>query len=152
VTAPHTNAQETQMHRHEIPTHLNVEDKAVLGLTMRQLLTAAVGLALAYGAASEMPGPFALRLGVAAMVVVAAALVTLWRPAGRPLEVWTFVLLQYLTTARVAVWRPGDQSDVDDGDPLPATVVRLPVRPRSGIVGRREQAEGAAMAGRVSDA
>jgi hypothetical protein len=41
------------MDRHEIPTHLNVEDKAFAGLTMRQLMTVAIGLAVAYGAASE---------------------------------------------------------------------------------------------------
>ena len=45
------------MDRHEIPTHLNVEDKAFAGLTMRQLMTAAVGLGLAYGAVSEPPFP-----------------------------------------------------------------------------------------------
>jgi len=32
-----------RLNRHEIPTHLNVEDKAFAGLTMRQLMTVAVG-------------------------------------------------------------------------------------------------------------
>ena len=50
------------MERHEIPTHLEVADRAFLGLTMRQLLSAAIGLALAYGALSDLPLPFALRL------------------------------------------------------------------------------------------
>jgi hypothetical protein len=36
------------MNGNEIPTHLNVEDKAFAGLTMRQLMTAAVGLGPAY--------------------------------------------------------------------------------------------------------
>lgn len=47
------------MNRHEIPTHLNVEDKAVLGLTMRQLMTVAIGLGLglAYGASNQLPLP-----------------------------------------------------------------------------------------------
>ena len=36
------------LERHEIPTHLNVADKAFGGLTMRQLLSAAIGLAVAH--------------------------------------------------------------------------------------------------------
>jgi hypothetical protein len=42
------------MQQHEIPTHLDVEDKALVGLTMRQLLMAAVAVALAYGAADQV--------------------------------------------------------------------------------------------------
>lgn len=61
------------MNRHEIPTHLNVEDKAFAGLTMRQLMTAAVGLGLAYGVASELPLPMAVRLATAGAVMLAVA-------------------------------------------------------------------------------
>ena len=46
------------MQQHEIPTHLDVEDRAILGLTMRQLMTAAVGAALAYSAASQLALPW----------------------------------------------------------------------------------------------
>ena len=45
------------MQRHEVPTHLNIEDKAFAGLTMRQLMVAIIGLALAYSAMSEAPLP-----------------------------------------------------------------------------------------------
>jgi len=98
--------------RHEIPTHLNVADRAFGGLTMRQLLSAAIGLALAYGAASDLPVPFAARLGAAAFVVVATLLLVLWRPAGRPLEDWVFVLIRYRATPRVAVWRPRERREL----------------------------------------
>lgn len=94
------------MDRHEIPTHLNVADRALLGLTMRQLLSAAVGLALAYGALSDLPLPFALRLPVAGAVVLATVILVLWRPAGRAAEEWAFVLLRFWATPRIAVWRP----------------------------------------------
>ena len=36
-------------HQHEIPTHLNVEDKLLLGLTMRQFLYLIVGCSVASG-------------------------------------------------------------------------------------------------------
>jgi len=140
------------MQRHEIPTHLAVEDKAVLGLTMRQLLTAAVGLALAYGAAGELPLPLPARLVIAGVVLAAGALVTLWRPAGRPLEMWAFVLLQYAATARIALWQAGDAgSPADEGESPPAVVVRLPTRPSPTTVSRRG-AEGTGSSWRVRDA
>ena len=94
------------MERHEIPTHLNVPDHAYLGLTMRQLLTVAIGLALAYSAVSDVPLPFTLRLAGAAGVLLVTAVLALWRPAGRAAEEWAFVLVRYWATPRVAVWRP----------------------------------------------
>ena len=110
--------------RHEIPTHLNVADKAFGGLTMRQLLSAAIGLALAYGAASDLPLLLAGRLVVAAVVLVATLLLVLWRPAGRPLEDWVFVLLRYQAMPRVAVWRPREPSALP---PAPREVVLRPL-------------------------
>jgi len=99
------------MERHEIPTHLNVADRAFAGLTMRQLLSAAIGLALAYGAASNLPVPMALRLSAMGIVLIATLLLVLWRPAGRPAEDWAFVLLRFWLVPRVAVWRPREQPD-----------------------------------------
>ncbi len=108
------------MDRHEIPTHLNVEDKAFAGLTMRQLMTVGIGLALAYGAASEPPVPFPVRLALAGIVLAGTALLTIWRPGGRPLEDWAFVLLRYWSLPRVVVWRPRrtneDERELQSGD------------------------------------
>jgi len=97
--------------RHEIPTHLEVPDSAFFGLTMRQLLSAAIGLALAFGAVNDLPLPFGARLTAAAIVLLATAALVLWRPAGRPIEEWAFVLLRYWSLPRVSVWRPssGDE-------------------------------------------
>ncbi len=113
------------MNRHEIPTHLNVEDKAFAGLTMRQLMTAAVGLGLAYGAASELPVPIPIRLVAAGVVLVVVALLALWRPADRPLEDWAFVLLRYWAVPRVAVWQPR-RPDLDKADARPTYEVLVP--------------------------
>lgn len=115
------------MQRHEIPTHLGVEDRAFLGLTMRQLMTAAVGLAMAYGAFTELPLPLVIRWAIAALLLVAVGLLTLWQPAGRPLEEWVFVLLRYGTQPRVAVWRPAPAASGEDRQhEMPGAVVRLP--------------------------
>lgn len=93
------------MQRHEVPTHLNIEDKAFAGLTMRQLMVAIIGLALAYSAMSEAPLPLAVRLAAGATVLLVTAAVSLWQPAGRSLEDWAFVLLRYDSIPRVVVWR-----------------------------------------------
>jgi len=93
------------MQRHEVPTHLNIEDKAFAGLTMRQLMVAIIGLALAYAAMSEAPLPLPARLGLGAVVLLWTAAFTLWQPAGRSLEDWAFVLLRYVSVPRVVVWR-----------------------------------------------
>ena len=117
------------MERHEIPTHLNIADRAFLGLTMRQLLSAAVGLALAYGATSDLPLPLTLRLIAAAAVVVATLVLVFWRPAGRPAEEWAFVLLRFWATPRIAVWRPREPAPDCDDAPL-EVVLPPPAHPR----------------------
>jgi hypothetical protein len=106
------------VNRHEIPTHLNVEDKAFAGMTMRQLMTVAVGLGLSYGAASGLPLPVPGQAAIAVVVLAAVAVVALWRPGGRPFEDWAFVLLRYWAIPRIAVWRTRklapEESDDDE--------------------------------------
>ena len=46
--------------RHEIPTHLNVEDRAVYGLSVRQLTYLVAGCSGAYGVWSDGVGLKAL--------------------------------------------------------------------------------------------
>ena len=92
--------------RHEIPTHLEARAGAFWGPGVRGLLQAVVGLALAYGALTDLPLPLALRLGPAALVLLGTLLLALWRPRGRALEEWAFVLLRYHAAPRVSVWRP----------------------------------------------
>ena len=99
------------MDRHEIPTHLNVEDKAFAGLTMRQLMTAAVGLASGVRRGQ--------RAAVAAAAPARRGRPSCWRrwrcsrSGGRragPLEDWAFVLLRYWAIPRIAVWRPRERT------------------------------------------
>jgi len=68
-------------------------------------MVAIIGLALAYSAMSEALPPLAVRLAVAATVLLRTAAVSLWQPAGRSLEDWAFVLLRYVSIPRVVVWR-----------------------------------------------
>src|SRR3954471_4988247 len=93
--------------RHEIPTHLNVEDKAFLGLAVRQVMVLTVGLAAGYGLWTGWPDlPPLLRGGLAAVGLLLAAVLALVRPHGRGLEEWLFVALHYARTPQASVWRP----------------------------------------------
>ena len=92
---------------HEIPTHLNVEDKLIFGLTARQFLYCLVGCSLSYGMWDQLgPGPPALRIGLVGACLVATALLVLLRPLGRPLEEWLVAVVFYLGSPRRATWQP----------------------------------------------
>ena len=100
--------------RHEIPTHLNVEDKVFFGLSARQLMHLVVGLAGAYSAWSQWPDwPHEARAALAAAVVLVAAVVALVRPGARSLEEWAIVALHYWATPKRAVWRRPEPAAAD---------------------------------------
>jgi hypothetical protein len=92
--------------RHEIPTHLNVEDRAIYGLSVRQLTYLVAGCSGAYGLWAEGPDlPDELRGVLAGLCFLAALAFALVRPGGRGLEEWAFAALHHLATPRVALWR-----------------------------------------------
>jgi len=121
------------MNRYEIPTHLGVEDKAFAGLTMRQLMTVAIGLAVAYAAVDQPPAPFPVRLAIGSLVLVATLVLVLWRPAGRPVEDWMFVLLRYWSVPRIAIWRPRSVGAPRVEEPPQRYEVVLPEADASGV-------------------
>jgi PrgI family protein len=100
--------------QHEVPTHLMVEDKVVLGLTVRQFLYVLVGSsagyalwdqAVAFGEAAR-----AALVGVCLGTTLAFALV---RPAGRALEEWLVAALIFVASPRRATWQPREPEAVD---------------------------------------
>ncbi|MCL5107368.1 MAG: PrgI family protein [Chloroflexi bacterium] len=100
--------------RHEIPTHLNVEDRAIFGLTLRQVMFLAVGIAGSYGLWMQWPElSVGLRLGAVVSCLLATVSMALVRPHGRGLEEWGIVLAHYLATPKKAVWRPRQWEDLE---------------------------------------
>ncbi len=92
--------------RHEIPTHLNVEDKAFYGLSARQTMYLMIGISGSYGLWNQWSDiPTGLRLVLALGCLVIAAAVALLRIQGRALEEWLFMILHYAAVPKVAVWR-----------------------------------------------
>ena len=95
------------MRRYEVPTHLDVEDKVLLGLTVRQFLYVLVGSSAAYAVWDQLaPLAGGLRIAAVAVCVLATLAFALVRPAGRALEEWLGAALLFGTSARRATWQP----------------------------------------------
>jgi PrgI family protein len=100
--------------RHEIPTHLNVEDKLLLGLTMRQFLYVLVGSSMAYNLWEQTVDLLSpLHVGLPAICALAALAMALLRPCGRPLEEWLLAGALYVGRPRHSSWRIGDPDPAD---------------------------------------
>jgi hypothetical protein len=99
---------------HEVPTHLNVEDKVLFGLTVRQFLCLLVGSSASY-ALWEQAAPLGdlLRGTGAAVCVLATLAFALLRPAGRALEEWLAAALLFVASPRRTVWRPREPLAAD---------------------------------------
>jgi hypothetical protein len=99
---------------HEVPTHLNVEDRVVFGLTARQCLYLLVGSSASYALWDQL-----LWLGdtlrvVSVVITLATTLAfALVRPADRPLEEWLVAALVYAATPRQATWQPPEPAAAD---------------------------------------
>jgi PrgI family protein len=107
--------------QHEIPTHLNVEDKLLFGLTARQFLYVLVGLSVSYALWNQMSDtPLVLRATVVGAVLLATTALTLLRPRGRPLEEWLLAACAYAASPRTATWRPREPG-ASDWRPASAT-------------------------------
>jgi hypothetical protein len=99
---------------HEVPTHLNVEDKVVFGLTVRQFLYLLVGSSASYAlwdqAAALGDVVRSAAVATSALITLALALV---RPADRALEEWLAAALVYACSARKATWQPREPRTED---------------------------------------
>jgi len=116
-------------HRHEIPTHLNVEDRAIYGLSVRQVMFLMSGFSLGYGLWNQAAGlPTEARAVLAVTCALGAIVFALVRPAGRGFEDWAFVVLRFAATPRASVWRPRARG-ADPPPPADAAWAELAPRP-----------------------
>jgi hypothetical protein len=93
---------------YELPTHLQVEDLLIAGLTARQLVRLMIGASLSYGVWDQAVWlPPEVRLGVAVAIAIAGLLFAILQPDGRPLDQWLLAGLLYVALPRRLVWRPG---------------------------------------------
>ncbi len=93
---------------YELPTHLQVEDQLIAGLTARQLVRLLVGASLAYGAWDQATWLAQdIRLLFALLIAAVGALFALVEPSHRPLDQWLLAALLFMLLPRRLAWQPG---------------------------------------------
>lgn len=111
------------MQSHEVPTHLDFENRPLFGLlSLRQaaILGLGAGAVIWLQAAAPEATPGVLRLVLAAVPAAAAGVWALVRPLGRPLEQWAAVAVRYALAPRRYRWTPGDHPALWRPRPAPA--------------------------------
>ena len=83
------------MREHEVPTHVQAEDKVLLWLTFPQVVSLIAVAAVGYGVFNYTPGPTGLRMGLAAVVAVIGAVAAVGQIGGRRLPLVVADLLKY---------------------------------------------------------
>ena len=105
------------MHEHEVPTHVQAEDRVLLGLTFPQIVALTAVAALAYGLYSFAPGPFGVRLALAILLGLAGVAAVAGRIGGRRLPLVAADLLRFwLGPRRYA----GSPAELVRSEPPPA--------------------------------
>lgn len=91
---------------HEVPTHLEIEDKPFFGLTMPQFVTLFVGLAVAAILYNYALGwlPLGARLVISGLVGLAVLLSVFIRPGGLSLSEWLLERIQFHFGVHLAVF------------------------------------------------
>ena len=84
------------MREHEVPTHVQAEDKVLLWFTFPQIVAVVAVCALAYGAFHYLPfGPMAVRLAVGLLIGVVGIALTVGKIGGRGLPLVAADLLKF---------------------------------------------------------
>ena len=89
------------MREHEVPTHVQAEDKVLLWFTFPQVVAVVAVCALAYGAFHYLPfGPMAVRLAVGLLIGIVGIALTVGKVGGRGLPLVAADLLKFNLGAR----------------------------------------------------
>ena len=84
------------MREHEVPTHVQAEDKVLLWFTFPQIVAVVAVCAVAYGAYHYLPfGPMAVRLAVGVLIGIVGIAMTVGKIGGRGLPLVAADLLKF---------------------------------------------------------
>ena len=107
------------MREHEVPTHVQAEDKALLWFTFPQIVAVVATCAVAYGVYRYFPlGPSGLKLGVAILLGVVGIAMTVGKVGGRGLPLVAADLLKFNLGARRYAGSPAELA-VSEAPPQP---------------------------------
>ena len=88
------------MREHEVPTHVQAEDRMLLWLTFPQVVAMTAVCALSYGAYHYVPGPSEARMALAVLLGLFGAAMIVGKIGGRLLPLVAAGLLKYRLGAR----------------------------------------------------
>ena len=131
------------MREHEVPTHVQAEDKVLLWLTFLQIVAVVAVCAVAYGAYSYfLFGPAEFRLGVAILLCVVGIAAVVVKVGGRGLPLVAADLLKFNLGSRryagvAAQLARSEAPPVPDAKPDP---LRLLAKKAAGGIGRAVRA------------
>ncbi len=131
------------MREHEVPTHVQAEDKVLLWLTFPQIVAVVAVCAVAYGAYRYFPfGPSEFRLGVAIVMGIAGIALAVGKVGGRGLPLVAADLLKFNLGARRYAGSPiqlarSEAPPVPEAKPDP---LRLLARKAAGGIGKAVKA------------
>ena len=94
------------MREHEVPTHVQAEDRVLLWFTFPQIVAITAVSALSYGAYSYVPGPSEMRMALAAVIGLAGIAMVVGKIGGRRLPLVAADLLKYRLGARLYAGSP----------------------------------------------
>ncbi len=110
------------MREHEVPTHVQAEDKALLWFTFPQIVAVVATCAVAYGVYRYFPfGPSGLKLGLAILLGVVGIAMTVGKVGGRGLPLVCADLLKFNLGARRYA---GSPAELTVGEPPPQPEAR----------------------------
>ena len=90
------------MREHEVPTHVQAEDRVLLGLTFPQIVAVTAVCAISYGAYRYAPvGPSEVRTALAVVLGLVGVAMIVGKIGGRRLPLVAADLLKYRLGARL---------------------------------------------------
>ncbi len=137
------------MQAHEVPTHVQAEDRVLLWFTFPQIVAMTAVAALSYGLYHYAPiGPSGVRIALAALFALAGLALVAGRIGGRRLPVVAADLLRYAVGARRYAGPPAELARAEppapaspsepNGDPLRLLARRVLRRTRRASQKRKE--------------
>ena len=118
------------MREHEVPTHVQAEDKVLLGFTFPQVVAVMAVFALSYGAYHYAPvGPSEVRMALAVLFGLVGVAMTIGKIGGRRLPLVAADLLKYRLGARLYAGPPSQLARSEP--PAPPQPVRTGPGPLS---------------------
>ena len=129
------------MREHEVPTHVQAEDKVLLGFTFPQIVAMMAVCALSYGAYRYAPvGPSEVRMAIAVLLGLAGLAAVVGKIGGRRLPLVAADLLKYRLGARLYAGPPSQLARSEP--PPPAQPVKMGPGPLSLMAKKARRALG----------